>query len=122
MLQNAFDKRMQREAKTILEGHLEEANHLRHVNDVGGEKVKAPNPDTEGRSVARGEIMFKRGLDSTRAHNFGILYSRPQVSKATRIPDLTDLTLAFAMRGRGTRSRDTIDNNSRTTGALSYLP
>ena len=34
MLQDAFDKRMQREAKAILEGRLEEANHLRHLNDV----------------------------------------------------------------------------------------
>ena len=101
MLQNAFDKMMQREREAILEGRLEEVNHLRHVNDVGGEKVRAPNPDTEGRPIARGEIMFKRGLDLTRAHSFEILYNRSQVSRATRIPDLTDLTLAFAMRRKG---------------------
>ena len=103
MLQDAFDKGMQREVEAILEGRLEEANHLRHLNDVGSEKVMAPNPNTEGRPEVRGEIMSKRGLDPTRAHSFGILYNRPQVGKAARIPDLTDLTLAFAMRRRGNR-------------------
>ena len=94
---------MQREAEAILEGCLEEANHLRHLNDVGSEKVRAPNPNTEGRPVARGEIMSKRGLDPTRAHSFDILYNRLQVGKAAIIPDLTYLTLAFAMRRKGTR-------------------
>ena len=79
MLQDTFNKGMQREAEAILEGRLEEANHLRHLNNVGSEKVRAPNLNTEGRPVARGEIMSKRGLDPTRAHSFGILYSRPQV-------------------------------------------
>ena len=103
MLQDAFDKGMQREAEAILEGRLEEANHLRHLNDVGSEKFKAPNPNTKGRPVARGEIMSKREFDPTKAHSFGILYSRPQVGRAARIPYLTNLTLPFAMRRRGTR-------------------
>ena len=102
MLQDAFDKGMQREAEAILEGRLEEANHLQHLNDVRSEKVRAPNLNTEVRPVARGEIMFKRGLDPTRAHSFGIMHNSPQVGIAARIPDLTDLTLAFAMGGRGT--------------------
>ena len=93
---------MQREAEAILEGRLEEENHIRHLNDVRSEKVRAPNPNTEGRLVARGEIMSKRGLDPNRAHNFGILHSSPQVGRAERIPDLTELTLAFSIRGRGT--------------------
>ena len=102
MLQDAFDKGMQREAEAILDGYLEEANHLWHLNDVGSEKVRAPNLNTKGRPVARGEIMSKRELDPTRAHNFVILNSHPQVDRAARIPDLTDLTLAFSMRRRGT--------------------
>ena len=48
MLQDAFDKGMQREAEAILEGRLEEANHLRHLNDVRSEKIRTPNPNTEG--------------------------------------------------------------------------
>ena len=106
MLQKAFDKRMQREAKAILKGRLEEANYLWHVKDVGGEKVRAPNPNTEGRSVARGEIMFKRGLDPTRAHSFGFLYNRPQVSRAIRIPDLADLTLCHEGKGDPLKGHD----------------
>ena len=103
MLQDAFDKGMQREAKAILKGRLEEANHLRHLNDVGSEKFRAPNPNTKGSPIARGKIMSKKGFDLTRAHNFGILYNRPQVGRAARILDLTDLTLPFSMRRRGTR-------------------
>ena len=93
---------MRREAEATLEGRLEEANHLWHLNNVGSEKVRVPNPNTKGRPVERGEIMSKRGLDPTRAHNFGILNSHPQVDQAARIPNLTDLTLAFSMRRRGT--------------------
>ena len=103
MLQDAFDKGMQREVETILEGHLEEVNHLRHLNDVGSEKVRTPNLNTKGRPVARGEIMSKKGFDPTRAHSFGIMYSRPQVGRTARIPDLTDLTLPFTKRRKGTR-------------------
>ena len=103
MLQDAFDKGMQREAEAILKGRLKEANHLRHLNDVGSKKIKAPNSNTEGRPVARGEIMSKRWIDLTRSHSFGVLYSRPQVGRAARIPDLNDLTLAFAMRRREIR-------------------
>ena len=102
MLQDTFDKGMQREAEAILEIRLKEANHLRRLNDVGSEKVKVPNPNTKGRPIARGEIMSKRAFDPTRAY-FGILYSRPQVGRAARIPDLTDLTLPFAMRRKGIR-------------------
>ena len=102
MLQDAFDKGMQREAEAILKGRLEEANPLRHLNDLGSEKVRAPNPNTKERPVARGEIMSKRGFDPTRVHNFSILYNRPQVGRASRILDLTDFTIPFSMRRRGT--------------------
>ena len=67
MLQDAFDKGMLREKEAILEGRLEEANHLRHLNDVKSKKIRAPNPNTEGGPVERGEVMSKRGLDPTRA-------------------------------------------------------
>ena len=90
MLQDAFDKRMKREAEAILEGCLEEENHLWHLNDIGSEKVRALNPNTDGRPVAR-------------AHNFGILHSCPQIGRASRVSDLIDLTLAFSMGRRRTR-------------------
>ena len=61
MLQDAFDKGMQREAEVVLEGRLEEANHLRHLDDVRSEKIREPNPNIEGGPVARSEVTSKRG-------------------------------------------------------------
>ena len=103
MLQDAFDKGMQREAKAVLEGRLKEANHLRHLDNVRSEKIEAPNMNIEGGPVARGEGMSKRGLDPTRAHSFGILHNSPQVVRTARVPDLTNLDLAFSRRGRRSR-------------------
>ena len=102
MLQEAFDEGMQREEEVVLEGRFKEANHILHLNDVKSVKIRALNSNIEGGSVTRGEVISKRGLDPTRAHSFSILHSSPLVVKATRIPDLTDLTLAFAIRGSGT--------------------
>ena len=45
MLQNPCYKGIQREAKPILECHFEKANHLGHLDDVGGQHVRAPNLD-----------------------------------------------------------------------------
>ena len=94
---------MQRKAEAVLEGHLKEANHLRHLDDVRSEKIGAPNMNTRGGLVASGEGLSKKGLDPTRAHCFGILHSSPQVVRTARVPDLTDLALAFARRGRRSR-------------------
>ena len=100
MLQDAFDKRVQRKVEAILEGSLKEANHLRHFDDVRSEGIGAPNMNTRGGPVAKGEGMSKKGLDLTRAHCFGILHSSPQVVGTARVPDLTDLPLAFARWGK----------------------
>ena len=54
---------MQRKAKVVLEGRLKEANHLRHLDNVRSEKIEAPNMNTKGGPVARGEGMTKKGLD-----------------------------------------------------------
>ena len=45
ILQNPFYKKMQREAKAILERHLKKTHHLGHLDDVDGQHVKAPNLD-----------------------------------------------------------------------------
>ena len=95
MLQDAFNKGMHREVKVVLEGRLKEANHLRYLDDVRSKRIKAPNINTRGRLVARGERMSKKGLESTRAHCFGILHRSPQVVRTARVPDLTYLVLAF---------------------------
>ena len=90
---------MLRKAQAVLKGRLKEANHLWHLDDVGSDKIGAPNMNTKGRPVASGEGLSKKGLDPTRAHYFGILHSNPQVVRTARVTDLTDLALAFA-KGR----------------------
>ena len=94
---------MQRKAKAILEGRLKEPNHLRHLDDVRREKIRAPNMNTRGGLIASGEGLSKKGLDPTRAHCFGILHNSPQVVRTARVPDLIELALTFARRGRRSR-------------------
>ena len=82
---------------------LKEANHLRHLDDVRSKGIEAPNMNARGGPIARGEGMSKKGLDSTKAHSFNILHNNPQVVRTARVPNLTDLVLAFAKRGRRSR-------------------
>ena len=100
VLQDTFDKGVQRKAEAVLEGRLKEANHLWHLDNVRSERIGAPNMNTRGGPVVRGEGMSKKGLDPTRAHCFGIFHNSPQVVITTRELDLIDLALAFAKRGR----------------------
>ena len=55
VLQNPFYEGMQREAKTIIEGHFKEAYHLRHGNHIGGQNVRGLNLNAKMRSVTSGE-------------------------------------------------------------------
>ena len=57
MMQNPFYKGMQREAEAILECHLKKAHHLGHLDDVGGQHVRAPNLDPK-----RGPIPGRKDL------------------------------------------------------------
>ena len=45
MLQHPLYKIMQREAEAVLECHLKKAHYLGHLDDVGGQQVRAPNLD-----------------------------------------------------------------------------
>ena len=94
---------MHRKAEAVLEGHLKEANHFRHLDDVRSEKIGAPIINTKGGLIASGEGLSKKRLDLTRAHGFGILFSSPQVVRTAKVPDLTDLALAFSRQGRRSR-------------------
>ena len=113
---------MQRKEEVILEGHLKEANHLRHLDDVRSEKIGALNMNTKGAPIASGEGLSKKGLDPIRAHFFGILHSSPQVVRIAKVPNLTDLALAFSRTGRRSRERDSVDNNGWTDGPFTCLP
>ena len=94
---------MERKAKVVLKGRLKEVTHLRNLDDIRGEKIGAPNVNTKGGPVASGEGLSKKKLDPTRAHCLDILHSIPQVVRTARVPDLTDLDLAFARRERRSR-------------------
>ena len=83
---------MQRKAEAVLEGRPKEANHLWHLDDVGSERIGAPNMNTKGGPVASREGLSKKGLDPNRAHSFGILHSSPQVLRTAMVPDLTNLS------------------------------
>ena len=91
---------MQRKPETVLEGHLKEADHLGNLDDVGGEKIRAPDLNAKRGSIAGKEGFFIKGLDLTRTHNVHILHGSPQVVRTTRVPDLIDLALAFSKWGK----------------------
>ena len=57
MLQDLFYKGVQREVEVVLESRLKIENHLRHLNDIRGKHVGAPNTNAE-----RGLIQDNEGL------------------------------------------------------------
>ena len=87
---------MQREAETVLEGRFKEADHLGNLDDVGVEKIRAPDLNTKRGSIAGNEGFFIEGLYPTRTHGFRILHGSLQILGTTRVPNLTNLSLAFA--------------------------
>ena len=91
---------MQRKAETVLEGRFKEADHLGNLDDVGGEKIKAPYLNSKRGSIAGNEGFFIKGLDPTRTHDIHILHGSLQIFGTTKVPNLTNLSLAFS-RGDG---------------------
>ena len=57
MIQNPFYKGVQREVEVVLESRLKKENLLRHLNNVGGKHVGAPNMDAK-----RGPVPNSEGL------------------------------------------------------------
>ena len=110
MLQDAFDKGMQRKTKVVLKGRLKETNHFRLLDDIRNERIGAPNMNTKGGPVASGEGLSIRGLDPTRVHCFGVLHRSPQIVRIARVPYLADLALTLPRRRRRSRWRDAVDN------------
>ena len=108
---------MQRKVETILEGHFKEANHLGNLDDIGGEKIRAPDLNAKRGSIAGNEGFFIKGLDPTRTHNVRILHGSLQIFGTTRVPNLTNLSLSFARRGWMVSWRGSIDHDSKTTGS-----
>ena len=65
---------MQRKAKTVLEGLFKKADHLGNLDDVGGEKIKAPDLNTKRGSIVGNEGFLIKGLDPIGTHDVRILH------------------------------------------------
>ena len=69
MLKDSLEEMVQREVETILKGRLVKANHLGNMDDVRGEKVWAPNMDTNRSLITSGKNFRIERLDPTRAYS-----------------------------------------------------
>ena len=70
---------MQGKTETVLEGRFKKAYHLGNLDDVGGEKIRAPNLNAKRGPIAGNEGLFIKGLDPTRTHGVRILHDNPQI-------------------------------------------
>ena len=108
---------MQREAETVLEGHFKEADHLGNLDDVGGEKIRAPDLNAKRGSIAGNEGFLIKGLYPTGTHDVRILHDSLQIFRTTKVPNLINLSLAFAKQGWMIRWRGSIDHDGKTIGS-----
>ena len=108
---------MHGKAETVLEGRFKEENHLGNLDDVGGEKMKAPDLNAKRGSIAGNEGFFIKGLDPTGTHIVCIFHDSLQIFGTIRVPNLTNLSLAFARQGWIIRWRGSIDHDGKTTGS-----
>ena len=60
---------MQREAKAIVQGHLEETYHLGHLDHVGGQNVERPDLDTKRGPITPCESFSIQRFDFARSHH-----------------------------------------------------
>ena len=88
---------------TFLEGRFKEADHLGNLDYIEGEKIRAPDLNARRGFIAGNEGFFIKGLDPTRTHDVRILHGSPQMFGTARVPNLTNISLAFARRGWMTR-------------------
>ena len=108
---------MQGKAETVLEGSFKEVDHLGNLDDVGGKKIRAPNFKAKRGSIAGNKGFFIKGLDPTKTHDVRILHENLQIFGTTRVPNLTNISLAFSRRGWMIRWRGSIDHDGKTTGS-----
>ena len=105
---------MQGKAETFLEGRFKKADHLGNLDNVGGEKIRALDLNTKRGSIAGNEGFFIKGLDSIRTHVVRIFHSSLLIFGTTRVPNLTNLSLAFARRGWMICMRGSICHDGKT--------
>ena len=61
MLQDVLNKRVQWKAKTILESRFKKADHLGNLDDIGGEKIRAPDLNAMRGVYTRKQRFFHKG-------------------------------------------------------------
>ena len=109
---------MQRKAETVLKGRFKEVDHLGNLDNIGREKIRAPDLNAKRGSITGNEGFFIKGLDPTRTHGIRILHGSLQIFGTTGVPNLTNPSLAFAKRGWMIYWRSTIDHDGKTTGSI----
>ena len=114
MLQNPFYQRMQGEAEAVLKCHLKKAHHLRHLNNVGGQHVKAPNLDPKRGAIPGCKDFTVQGFDPTEAHCLSILYGSPQIFRAAKIPNIFNFALALIQGQRRLPRGSPVNHHSQT--------
>ena len=95
MPHNPLYKRVQGEVEAVLERHLKKAHHLRHLNNVGGQHVRAPNLDSKQGPIPGRKDLTVQGFDPTGADGLSVLYGSPQIFRVARIPNLVNFALAL---------------------------
>ena len=108
-------------AETVLEGRFKEADHLGNLDDVGGENIRAPYLNAKRGSTTGNEGFLIKGLDPIGTHGVRILHGSLQIFGTTKVPNLTNISLAFAKRGWMIRWRGSIDHGGKTTRSTAGL-
>ena len=108
---------MQGKAEIVLKCLFKEANHLRNLDYIGGEKIKASDLNAKRGPIAGNEGFFIKGLDPARTHDVCILHDSPQIFETTRLLNLPNFSLAFAKRGWMTYWRGSINHGGKITGS-----
>ena len=74
LFSDVLNKEVQKKAETVLEIRFKEADHLGNLDDVGGEKIRAPDLNAKRRSIEGNEGYLIKGLDPTGTHCVCILH------------------------------------------------
>ena len=122
MLQNPFYKGVQREAKTVIEGHFKEAYHLRYWNHVRGQNVGGPDLDTKRRPITPSKSGPIQGSDFARYHRQSILHGGPQILRSHGVLNLVYSPLTLVQGQRGLPWGISKINSGRTVGSAASPP
>ena len=75
ILQNPLYKRVQGKAEAVLERHLKKTHHLRHLNNVGGQYVRAPDLDPKWGPIPGRKDLTIQGPTTSAFYIVALKYS-----------------------------------------------